>query len=67
MTMSWRDRVAERPLRGVVHGPNTRSRASKFHRVVRSNAVRSKVPRGSEVGEIPTLSRNCKWSCIMTM
>jgi hypothetical protein len=27
----------------------------------------SKVPRGSEVGEIPTLSRNCKWSCIKTM
>ena len=26
------------------------------------NEVRSTVPRGSEVGEIPTLSRNCKWS-----
>jgi hypothetical protein len=66
MTTSWLI-VSPTDRFGESFTETTLGCAPRFFGCRRSDAVMSKVPRGSEVGEIPTLSRNCKWSCIMTM
>ena len=66
MTRSWP--IVTRTERfGVSATASTLGGAPRISPRALANAVRSKVPRGSEVGEIPTLSRNCKWSCFKTM
>jgi hypothetical protein len=66
MTTSWLI-VSPSDRFGESFTETTLGCAPRFFGCRRSDAVMSKVPRGSEVGEIPTLSRNCKWSCIKTM